>query len=298
MTRLSEVTGDADDLAELRRLFREYADGLGVDLGFQGFEEELASLPGDYVRPGGTLVLARVDGAPAGCVAAHPWSGTTGEMKRLFVREAFRGTGCGEALVRHVLEWARAAGYRSLVLDTLPSMQAAQRMYERLGFRERSAYRPNPVAGTRYFTIELFPPAQMAAPWLSLHLEGDVDDRALVEATAAVLGRSAGEIAITDSAPRTSQGVWCRVSRGGGQFRTSLEVFADRVPEGLDLPAFGRAMSTALGRRCLVSDDEVNPYSWTLVDRDQMRTVHVDVDALDAEEGSLVLGPHDGRVEG
>jgi GNAT superfamily N-acetyltransferase len=154
MIELAPVTGGAD-LDEVRRLFREYADGLGVDLCFQGFEGELAGLPGDYAQPTGTLVIARVDGAPAGCVAAHRWEADSCEMKRLYVRSAFRGSGCGRALVEHVLGWARAGGYRRVVLDTLPSMGDAQRMYARYGFREIAPYRANPVPGARYLALDL-----------------------------------------------------------------------------------------------------------------------------------------------
>ena len=154
MIELTPVTGGSD-LEEARTLFREYADGLGVDLCFQGFDAELAGLPGDYAPPGGMLVLARVDGAVAGCVAAHRWDADGCEMKRLYVRDAFRGTGCGGALVRHVLDWARDGGFRRVLLDTLPSMASAQRMYERLGFRETEPYRPNPVPGARYLALDL-----------------------------------------------------------------------------------------------------------------------------------------------
>jgi putative acetyltransferase len=151
---LAEAADDAT-VAEARALFREYAAGLGVDLCFQNFEAELAGLPGDYAPPGGTLVLARMDGALAGCVAAHRWDEGSCEMKRLYVRDAFRGTGCGRALVQHVIDWARAAGFRRVVLDTLPSMGDAQLMYERFGFREIAPYRPNPVPGARYLALDL-----------------------------------------------------------------------------------------------------------------------------------------------
>ena len=154
MRTLSEAA-DGTDVADARTLFREYADGLGVDLCFQGFDAELAGLPGDYAPPEGMLVIARVDGAAAGCVAAHRWDGGDCEMKRLYVRDAFRGSGCGGALVRRVLDWARERGYRRVVLDTLPSMASAQRMYERLGFRETEPYRPNPVPGARYLALDL-----------------------------------------------------------------------------------------------------------------------------------------------
>ena len=154
MRTLAEAADEAS-VADARTLFREYAAGLGVDLCFQNFEAELAGLPGDYAAPAGLLTLARVDGALAGCVAAHRWDADGCEMKRLYVRDAFRGTGCGGALVRHVLDWARNGGFQRIVLDTLPSMASAQRMYERLGFRETEPYRPNPVPGARYLGLDL-----------------------------------------------------------------------------------------------------------------------------------------------
>ncbi len=151
---LAEVSAGAD-LETVRTLFQEYEAQIGVSLCFQGFAAELAALPGDYTPPRGTLVLARVDGRVAGCVAAHAWDGEACEMKRLFVRREFRGSGCGLRLVRHVLDWARAAGFRSVRLDTLPSMEKAQALYRSLGFREIAPYRPNPVAGVRYFELTL-----------------------------------------------------------------------------------------------------------------------------------------------
>lgn len=154
MRTLAEAADEAS-VAEARVLFREYVAGLGVDLCFQNFEAELAGLPGDYAPPDGTLVLALVDGALAGCVAAHRWDADVCEMKRLYVRDAFRGTGCGVALVEHVIGWARAKGFRRVVLDTLPSMGDAQRMYARFGFREIEPYRPNPVPGARYLALDL-----------------------------------------------------------------------------------------------------------------------------------------------
>ncbi len=148
------VAGEAD-VAEVQRLFREYAAWVGVDLSFQGFERELAELPGEYIAPGGVLLLAAVEGGIAGCVAAHRWRPGVCEMKRLFVRDAFRGAGCGRALVEGVIDWARKAGYRSILLDTLPVMDGAQRLYARLGFREVPPYRPNPVPGARFLELEL-----------------------------------------------------------------------------------------------------------------------------------------------
>ena len=119
-------TASEADLVEVRRLFTEYSAWVGLDLSFQGFARELAELPGDYVPPEGVPLVALVDGRVAGCVAAHQWQADTCEMKRLFVRDSFRGTGCGRALVDGILSWARQAGYRRVLLDTLPAMDRAQ----------------------------------------------------------------------------------------------------------------------------------------------------------------------------
>jgi ribosomal protein S18 acetylase RimI-like enzyme len=141
--------GEAD-IAGVRELFREYSRSLDVDLCFQGFEQELRSLPGDYAPPTGALFVCGPSAGLLACVGIHRWSDDSAEMKRLYVRSAARGRGLGEALARAVLDWARAAGYRRVVLDTLPSMAAAQRLYERLGFVTTQPYRPNPVPGARY----------------------------------------------------------------------------------------------------------------------------------------------------
>ena len=143
------------DLGEVKTLFGEYATWVAVDLSFQDFARELAELPGDYTAPDGVLLLARVDGAAAGCVAAHRWADGVCEMKRLFVRDRFRGSGCGRVLVERVVDWARQAGYARIRLDTLPVMDQAQRLYDRIGFREIAPYRPNPVAGTKYLELVL-----------------------------------------------------------------------------------------------------------------------------------------------
>jgi GNAT superfamily N-acetyltransferase len=143
------------DLEAVRTLFREYEASVGVDLCFQGFAEELASLPGDYVEPAGVLLLAADGGVPAGCVAVHRWDAGACEMKRLFVREAQRGSGCGAELARAAIDWSRRAGYARLLLDTLPTMAAAQRLYHQLGFRDIPPYRLNPVPGARYMALTL-----------------------------------------------------------------------------------------------------------------------------------------------
>jgi putative acetyltransferase len=145
----------ARDLATVRRLFREYERSLSVDLCFQGFESELRSLPGSYVAPGGVLLLGRVDGRVAGCAALRPGPGASGEMKRLFVRPAYRRSGVGRALVGAVADVARTFAYRDLVLDTLPEMVEAHRLYVRLGFREVPPFVSPPLAGMRYFRLDL-----------------------------------------------------------------------------------------------------------------------------------------------
>ena len=153
MTDLQQAS--ATDIPEVQRLFGEYAAWVGVDLSFQDFDRELADLPGDYVPPAGVLFVARVNGKVAGCVAAHQWRVGVCEMKRLFVRDAFRGSGCGRALVEGIITWARTAGYRRILLDTLPVMDQAQRLYQRLGFQDVAPYRPNPVPGARFLELVL-----------------------------------------------------------------------------------------------------------------------------------------------
>ncbi len=148
------------DLEVVRTLFREYVEWLAIDLSFQGFAEELAGLPGEYQAPTGALLLCLVDGEPAGCIAIHPWRDRACEMKRLYVRQRFQGQGCGHYLVLEAIEWARRAGYDQMLLDTLPSMTAAQQVYERLGFREVAPYRFNPIRGTRYMALPLVPRPQ------------------------------------------------------------------------------------------------------------------------------------------
>jgi putative acetyltransferase len=143
------------DLEEVRTLFREYAQGLGVDLSFQGFDEELSGLPGSYQAPEGTLVLCLVDRQAAGCIGVRGSQDGACEMKRLYVREAFQGRGCGHLLATQAIDWARRAGYERMLLDTLPTMAGAQRLYERLGFREVAPYRFNPIPGTRYMELRL-----------------------------------------------------------------------------------------------------------------------------------------------
>jgi ribosomal protein S18 acetylase RimI-like enzyme len=145
----------AGEIATVRALFREYQGLLGVDLCFQGFEAEVEGLPGSYAPPGGRLLLATSDGAPVGCAALHGLEPPRSEMKRLFVRPAARGLGVGRALVSRILDEARAIGYSEVVLDTLPSMTEARRLYEQFGFHDIPPYRANPVPGTAYLAKEL-----------------------------------------------------------------------------------------------------------------------------------------------
>ncbi|MFZ0431607.1 MAG: GNAT family N-acetyltransferase [Candidatus Acidiferrales bacterium] len=142
-------------VAEARALFMEYASGLGVDLCFQSFDEELAALPGEYKPPQGALFLARWESDLAGCVALRKIDGEAGEMKRLYVRPAFRGKMIGRALALAAIEAARTIGYQRLLLDTLPAMIEAQSLYTALGFREIQPYRHNPVPGSRFLELAL-----------------------------------------------------------------------------------------------------------------------------------------------
>ncbi len=146
-----------DDLATARSLFEEYAAFIGFSLCFQGFDAELATLPGRYAPPSGRLLLARVDGQVAGCVALRQIGDGICEMKRLFVRPAFHGTGCGRALATAIVDEARAAGYRAMRLDTVPQMHAAIALYESLGFRDIDPYTENPIEGARYLELRLDP---------------------------------------------------------------------------------------------------------------------------------------------
>jgi ribosomal protein S18 acetylase RimI-like enzyme len=152
----------ADTAAELeavRLLFREYANSLQHDLCFQGFEDELANLPGDYAAPRGVLLLARVGQDLAGCCGLRPLDGSdyanACEMKRLYVRAGFRGSGIGRALAEACLDQARQAGYGCLLLDTLDDMESARALYEDLGFTEVPPYYHNPIPGAHYLRVAL-----------------------------------------------------------------------------------------------------------------------------------------------
>lgn len=173
------VPEESDALDAVRKIFVDYAQMLGVDLGFQNFDDELAMLPGDYAAPRGTLLLALVrqeqdaavsqentlklaDGSiaqVAGCCALRPLDSAdcpnAAEMKRLYVRPAFRGMGLGRQLADGILDAARHAGYSHVLLDTLDDMEAARTLYEELGFVEIPPYYHSPIAGAHYLKADL-----------------------------------------------------------------------------------------------------------------------------------------------
>lgn len=149
---------DDAHIAIVREFFLEYADWLGFDLCFQGFEDELAGLPGHYAPPSGRLYLVKCDDAWAGCVGLRAF-GDDGacEMKRLYVRSAFRGMHLGKKLAVKAIEDARGIGYRSIYLDTIGNMTQAITLYESLGFQRVAPYRHNPCEDVVYLRLELNP---------------------------------------------------------------------------------------------------------------------------------------------
>ena len=156
------TVGAAEHTDAARELIREYADSLDVDLCFQQLDAELADLPGEYVAPAGALLVAMVDGQPAGCGAIRALPDVdypnACEMKRLFVRPAFRRFGLGRLLAQALIEQAEQLGYSTLLLDTLDDMEAARGLYAELGFEEIPPYYYNPLPGAHYLKVDLSAP--------------------------------------------------------------------------------------------------------------------------------------------
>ena len=146
----------SEEIEQARQLFKEYATWLQIDLCFQGFEKELAELPGDYAAPDGRLMLAYDDGELAGCVALRKIGKGVCEMKRLFLRDSFRGKGLGRSLIEAIITEARQIGYERMHLDTLPpKMNDAIALYRSYGFKEIEAYYNNPVPGAIFMELSL-----------------------------------------------------------------------------------------------------------------------------------------------
>ncbi|HVI43884.1 MAG TPA: GNAT family N-acetyltransferase [Chitinophaga sp.] len=156
MTEIIKVTAeDTGSLEQVKLLFREYANWLNVDLSFQQFEEELAHLPGPYAAPTGALFLAKEDGQNAGCVALRSFDNSTAELKRLFVKDTFKGHGVGKALAAAAIAESKVLGYKRIVLDTLAHMRPAIELYTSLGFQEIAAYYDNPISSAVYLSLNI-----------------------------------------------------------------------------------------------------------------------------------------------
>jgi carbonic anhydrase len=151
------TANDTEALEQVRQYFRNYAAWLGVDLSYQNFDQEMASLPGTYVAPQGRLFFAEVDGRPAGCVGVRPLPDSDGvcEMKRLYVDPAERGHGIGAALALAAIKAAKEIGFRKLIIDTLPNMRMAVKLYRELGFTEAPNYYQTPIEGTMFLALDL-----------------------------------------------------------------------------------------------------------------------------------------------
>ena len=145
------------EVAAVRELLVEYAASLDLNLTLQHFDVELASLPGSYAAPRGALLLARVDGAAAGCIGLRPFSESAGELKRLYLRPAFRGRGLAHSLVSAAIAAAKRIGYGALVLDSHESMQTAMALYESFGFQRTEPYWSSPLPNIQYFRLSLEP---------------------------------------------------------------------------------------------------------------------------------------------
>lgn len=154
MLNLIEVD-NAQQLPLVRELFREYQAFLAVDLCFQGFEAELANLPGKYAPPNGAILLAEYQGKTAGCVALRAIDEKVCEMKRLYLRNEFRGLSIGEQLAQAIIHKAQQLGFHTMQLDTLQRLQAAMKLYQKLGFQRTDAYYKNPLSEVVYWQLDL-----------------------------------------------------------------------------------------------------------------------------------------------
>ena len=146
---------EGEMIEEIRKLFLEYARSLEIDLDFQDFETELKTLPGKYQPPDGALILALVEGREAGCIALRKISKDICEMKRLYVRDEYRGLGLGKKLVGMIIDEAVNKHYQYMRLDTLPTMKSAQSLYSSFGFYDIEPYVYNPIQGTRFMELKL-----------------------------------------------------------------------------------------------------------------------------------------------
>lgn len=193
-----------EQLSQVKQLFIEYAAWLGIDLSFQGFAEELERFPGGYAPPRGRILLALEEGQPAGCVALHEFEGCICEMKRLYVRDAFRGKGIGRLLALGVIAAARQIGYTRMRLDTIQQLHAANVLYRSLGFQPCAPYRYNPIEGAVYMELNL-------SPVQVLKVSGtDLDDPAFSQRFATCIA----DVAKTGARPV--------VVHGGGKELTAL----------------------------------------------------------------------------
>lgn len=156
MTVQIRAPATAEDWQVVRRLIEEYAASLHVDLGFQNISHELEHLAQEYAAPGGAFLLAEVAGSAVGCIGLRRFTDEAGEIKRLYIAPAARGRGAGRLLAEAIIAEGRRLGYARLLLDTLPFMQDAQRLYLSLGFRPIEAYRFNPVPGTAFLELSLY----------------------------------------------------------------------------------------------------------------------------------------------
>ncbi|MFR2805279.1 MAG: GNAT family N-acetyltransferase [Faecalispora jeddahensis] len=150
-----EIKEAYDTIDEIKILFQEYVALIGIDLTFQSYQEELSNLPGKYSRPFGRLYLASVDGVPAGCIGLRRFDEKRGEMKRLYVRDQFRGCKIGRLLSEKVILEAQFIGYQAILLDTLSAMEEARALYQSLGFVEIAPYYESPLKDTHFLSLSL-----------------------------------------------------------------------------------------------------------------------------------------------